>query len=312
MNEKARLSIIIPHYNSPQYLRTLLASIPNIPDIQTIVVDDKSTENLEEFQNLKKAYAGKNIEFYNNDGVKSAGTCRNIGIRYAIGEWLLFADSDDYFVEHFYDTVKHSMNPDCDIVFFSPTSVIMGTTTPARRHITAVNKIQAYCENPNRENELALRYLLVGPCSKLIRKEMVLENRICFDEIIAANDIMFSTKCGYAAKKIAADTHIIYCITANEGSLTTQWREEILDARLWANLRYFTFLKEHLSDEDMKALQMDKNGRNMILQALHRGYPLRKAFKALEKYRKCGANIKPWYYLHILIDHFLLRRKDKN
>ena len=96
MNQK--LSIIIPHYNRPHYLRTLLLSIPHLEEIQVIVVDDKSTEYQQEYECLKKEFSDRNIEFYDNDEVKSAGTCRNIGLRHAAGDWLLFADSDDYFI----------------------------------------------------------------------------------------------------------------------------------------------------------------------------------------------------------------------
>lgn len=319
MNEQIKLSIIIPHYNSLQYLQTLLASIPNIPEIQVIVVDDKSTENIEEFEKFRKLCAGTNIEFYDNDGVKSAGTCRNIGIRHALGEWLLFADADDYFLDGFYDAVSKYMNLYYDMVLFSPTSVVIGTKNLSRRHLAIAKIVHDYYENPDRINELALRYLLRGPCSKLIRKAMILENGIWFEEIIAANDLMFSTKCGYAAKKIAADTHIIYCITANEGSLTTQWSEEILDMRLWANLRYYSFLKERLSEEEMKLLQMNRIGRDKILQTLQRGYPLKKIFKVLVEYHKCGVRIwgkdliiRPWHCLHIVWDTLRIRKRNRN
>ena len=38
------LTIIIPHYNTPEMLETLLESIPERNEIQIIVVDDNSTK----------------------------------------------------------------------------------------------------------------------------------------------------------------------------------------------------------------------------------------------------------------------------
>lgn len=316
MNKEKKLSIIIPHYNSPQYLRILLASIPDYSDIQIIVVDDKSTERVEEYEKFKEECVGKNIEFYDNDGIKSAGTCRNIGLQHAIGEWLLFADADDYFTEGFYDVVSRYMNSDYDIVFFPPTSVVMGTEELSNRHLVMAGKVHNYCENPDRKNELELRYRVMGPVSKLIRRAMVLENKIWFEEIIASNDVLFSAKCGYAAKRIKADMQVIYCITAHMGSLTTQWREEILETRLWACLRHFSFLNERLSEEEMNALNMNENVRNMILQTMQKGYPLRKICGALRQFRKCGVRIwgrdlliRPWHCLHIIWDTLSLRKK---
>lgn len=318
MCKEKKLSIIIPHYNSPQYLRTLLSSIPDISDIQVIVVDDKSTEHREEYERLREKSVGKNIEFYENDGVKSAGTCRNIGLLHASGEWLLFADADDYFMEGFYDVVSSYMSSDYDIVFFSPTSVVMGTEELSDRHLVMATKIYNYFENPDWKNELALRYRVMVPWSKLIRRAMVLENRICFEEIIASNDVIFSTKCGYTAKKIAVDTRVIYCVTKHQGSLTAQINKEVIGTRMQVFLRHFLFLKEHLSKEEMNALNMNENGRNMILRALQNGYPLTKIFKSLREYRKYGVKIwgeelliRPWHCLHIIFDNLRIRKENK-
>ena len=318
MSTAKKLSIIIPHYNSPQYLKTLISSIPNMASIQVIVVDDKSTMYREEYDRLRNESVGKNIEFYDNDEVKSAGTCRNIGLRHAVGEWLLFADADDYFIEGFYDVVSSYMNSDYDIVFFVPTSIVMETKEVSNRHLGIAKRIYDYYENPDWINELVLRYWMQSPWSKLIRKEMVMENGIWFEEIIAANDVMFSVNCGYAAKKIAVDTHVIYCITKHNGSLTAQWREEILDARLGAFLRQFSFLKERLSQKEMDALHMNEAGYNMLFQVLQRGYPFRKIFKVMKEYYKCGIKIKgrdllikPWHYLYIIFNNLRIRKKKE-
>lgn len=319
MSTAKKLSIIIPHYNSPQYLRTLISSIPNIPNIQVIVVDDKSTMYKEEYDQLRNESVGKNVEFYDNETVKSAGACRNIGLQHAAGEWLLFADADDYFMEGFYDVVSSYVHSDYDIVFFMPTSVVLETKEVSDRHLGTAARVKNYYDNPDWKNELVLRYWVPSPCAKLVRKEMVLKNGICFEEIIAANDVMFSVKCGYAAKKIAVDTRVIYCITKHKGSLTAQWSEEVLDARIGAFLRQFSFLKERLSQKEMNALQMNEGGYNMLFQLLQRGYPLRKIVKVLKAYYKCGIKIrvrdlltKPWHYLHIIFDNLRIRKKTKN
>lgn len=314
MNKEKNLSIIIPHYNCPQYLRTLLLSIPNIPDIQVIVVDDKSTEYREEYGQLKEEFTGKNIAFYDNDGAKSAGTCRNIGLRKAVGKWLLFADADDYFMDGFYDVAVGYMDSDYDIVFFPPTSVVMGTETLSDRHLVMATSVLDYDKNPDWQNTLVLRYKLIGPCSRLIRREMVFKNEIWFEEIIASNDVMFAVKCGYASKNITVDTRVIYCITSHEGSLTTQIREEVLDARMGTFLRRFLFLKERLNAADLNALHMNESGRNRILYALQNGYPIRKVCKTVKEYHKCGIRIwgrelyvRPWHCLHIIFDSLRIR-----
>lgn len=310
-----KLSIIIPHYNCPHYLRTLLLSIPCLSELQVIVIDDKSTEYKKEFTKLKEEFK-KNIEFYDNNGIKSAGACRNIGLRHAVGDWLLFADSDDYFMEGFYDAVSRYFDAEYDLIFYPPTSIVMGTNEISDRHVGHAKKVHDYYLNPDWKNTLELRYNYQSPCSKLIRRKMVEENKIWFDETIASNDVMFSMKCGYAAKKIAVDLQEIYCITMNTGSLTNQISENVFDARADVFLRRFAYLKERLTKEEMKYLEI--NGRVKVFQALQNGYGLKKVFWLLKEYRKYGVRFWDWdlipkvfHYIRVILEQLQIRKRDK-
>lgn len=314
MNKK--LTIIIPHFNCPHYLRTLLNSIPNLSEIQVIVVDDKSTEYVAEYNCLQEEFSERNIEFYDNDEKKSAGTCRNIGMRHAVGEWILFADSDDYYVEGFYDAVSRYFDSDYDIVFYPPTSIVLGTGEPSDRHIQTAKKVYDYCENPDWKNVLELRYRYQSPCSKLIRKSLISENDIWFEEIIASNDVMFSMKCGYAAKKIAADSQIIYCITMNKGSLTNTISEEVFDVRTGVFYRRYIFLNERLTKKEMKYLEC--NGRVTIFQAVQNGYGMRKVFQLFREFHHYGIRFWDWdlipkalHYVRVIFEQIGIRKRDK-
>lgn len=50
-----RLSIIIPHFNIPHLLGRLLETVPILDEIQLIVIDDNSTENLDELSEVIKS-----------------------------------------------------------------------------------------------------------------------------------------------------------------------------------------------------------------------------------------------------------------
>src|SRR5690606_29417331 len=96
-----QVSIIIPHYNSTELLEKLISTIPEISSIQTIVVDDHSNEfHKNRLMEIEQANKNRNILFLTNDlDKKNAGSSRNKGLKHAKGKWVLFADSDDYFVE---------------------------------------------------------------------------------------------------------------------------------------------------------------------------------------------------------------------
>src|SRR5699024_11398178 len=91
-----QLSIIIPHYNSTFLLAKLLRSIPYNSAVQVIIIDDNSDEFYQsELYNLQLK---NNVAIYTNESnTKGAGASRNIGLEKAVGKWLLFADSDDYY-----------------------------------------------------------------------------------------------------------------------------------------------------------------------------------------------------------------------
>lgn len=245
---EVKLSIIIPHYNSADLLKKLLATIPDQKEIQVLVVDDFSTGKKEEYEECKLQYPY--AEFYTNECGKSAGGARNTGLKYAKGKWLLFADSDDYYLPDFYDKVSAFFDSTYDIVYFTPTSIELPGGQVSDRHIATEKFIRNYIASPTLKNKLELKYSFVAPWSKLIRKELFDRNNIKFDEVMVANDVMASVKLAYFTEKIAATSERIYCITKHADSLETTITYERFDARLEIYYEKYRFLKEHLSREE--------------------------------------------------------------
>lgn len=250
-----KLSIIIPHYNSPALLCDLIDSIPDISDIEVLVVDDNSNQDVQEYIECKEKYRGRNVSFYENDGAKKgAGNARNVGLEHATGKWLLFADADDFFLKDFWDTVLLYENDSADIIFFTSTSIILGTDIVADRHVAYKKLVEKYCDDKSHENELVLRYRYFSPCAKMIKRDLVESNNIRFGGTLHSNDVMFSTKVGYFAKSIKAVKKDIYCITKSAKSLTADGGREALEIRNRVFCDYYFFLHKVLSREDMKVL----------------------------------------------------------
>ena len=280
-----KLSIIIPHYNSPKLLERMLESIPNHEEIEVIIVDDRSDSEVIEYKECKKRYSGRNIYFFDNDlPGKGAGTCRNIGTTKAVGKWLLFADADDCFVDDFCDKLAPFLNSGADIVYFVPTSIELDTNKEALRHIETKELVNNYLHKSNKKNELYLRYRFVQPWSKLIKRQLVLDHGLAFEEIVVGNDCMFSMKAAFCAKEIAASSEVIYCITRRDGSLTTLISYEIFKVRLEVFIRRYLFLKEHLSKQEFKLLNL--HGRGYVWRAILMRYSLIEIFEVYRTLRK--------------------------
>ena len=121
--------------------------------------------------------------------------------------------------------------------------------------------IKEYVQEPNEKNELFLRYEFVSPCSKLIRREIVEKNKIEFEGVRYANDVMFSTKTALCAKKIGVCEETIYVITQMEGTLTTAMSEENFIQRLDVFIRKVNLLKKELSREQCKLMSFNGTGQ---------------------------------------------------
>lgn len=99
-----KVSVIIPVYNTENYLRKCLDSVCNqtLKDIEIICINDCSPDGCLE---ILKEYASKDerikiIDFKENKG---AACARNAGIDTAQGEYIGFVDSDDFIDLDFYE-----------------------------------------------------------------------------------------------------------------------------------------------------------------------------------------------------------------
>ncbi len=261
-----KLSVIIPFYNRMQYIAQLVESIPVRDDVEILITDDKSTA--EETAQLKEYITAqqtkRNIVYFYNDGIKSAGACRNIALRHAVGEWILFADSDDYFMPSLYETIAPWFAKEADVVFFTPTSIDRVTGLVSERHKGGENLINNYRENPCDETYYRLKTFFSEPWSKLFRASLLHTHEIFFDEVLAWNDLMFSVKAAYATEQLAVSEDVIYCVTKSPGSLVYSVDKAVLDARLGSFMRHYKFIKARVPKPIFK--QFDLNGRSRIIQ----------------------------------------------
>ena len=233
MNASKILSVIIPHYETPLLLGKLLDTIPTEEGIEVIVIDDCSVKYINEYQDVKKHYANKNVSFIECKHNKGAGHARNIGLDRACGEWIIFADADDLFLDEWFDKVKTAIAQATefeDIIFFSPTSKMEnGTISNRAEHYKSL--VENYMQNPCPETATYLRFKFWGPYSKLIRHSMLKKYHIFFEESRWSNDLMFTAKIGYYAREISTFDASIYCILEHSGSLTQDQSKKSLAVR---------------------------------------------------------------------------------
>lgn len=237
-----KYSIIIPHFNDEIGLKRLLQSVPPREDIQVLVIDDRS--DTDKYIEICQNSGLPNIENYLNDRVKSAGTCRNIGLENSKGNYLIFADSDDFFAENAFDYIDQETNKnnDADVIYFNVSSKSEDELSKSLRHLRIRSLIFNFIENNGSYPEEKLRLTHYVPWGKVIKRELVRKNNITFDQTIIANDGVFSLKIGKSANKIAASKEVVYCVYLRKNSLTRIKDANKLRVRCEVYARYYHLL----------------------------------------------------------------------
>lgn len=131
---KPFFSIVIPAYNAEGHIRVLLNSIreQTFRDYEIIVVCDSCTDRTEEIAREYGAITDR-VQFGRD------GLTRDRGLDLVHGEWILFADDDDWFcnVKSFQKLADFIRTQDdtVDLIAFGYTCRNKGYIEPSRRNV---------------------------------------------------------------------------------------------------------------------------------------------------------------------------------
>ncbi len=181
-------SFITPHKNSPDLLQRCIDSIPERDDIEIIVVDDNSDEDRTPTvyrKDLKVVYLDASQS-------KGAGHARNVGLEYAIGKWVLFADSDDTYSEMLLPALDTILYDNFDVVYFNHVVI--------KDNMIKENHFGESDEPLTDEDRFKIKYERTVPWNKVVRRDFLKRYNIRFEECPVGNDILFSYQVAYLAK----------------------------------------------------------------------------------------------------------------
>lgn len=205
-----QLSVIIPMYNAEKYIKRCIESVYrqdlDINNFELLVVNDGSTDNsLEIVKDYLTSY--KNIRFFSQKN-SGQGAARNLGIKHATGEYILFLDSDDFLlpqsINKILSIVKHVS---CDVInFLMEVELPTGNVKESYLYHYDYDKIYS-------GKELLLRTgINIGSaCSSLYKRSFILRNNIFFPVDMKHEDVFFSYQIyTFASRVIFTKTHAYY------------------------------------------------------------------------------------------------------
>lgn len=113
------ISVIVPAYQAEKSIDRLLRSLLlwDGYDIEVIVVDDGSTDDTAAIvSSIASDDSRVRLITQSNKGRSAA---RNAGISQARGEWIMFADSDDYYLDSWPEKIRNAQRSNCGLWVFS-------------------------------------------------------------------------------------------------------------------------------------------------------------------------------------------------
>ena len=184
-----QISIIVPVYKVEKYLECCLDSLcrQSMANIEIILIDDASPDRCGE---ICDRYAANDARFrvihqQKNKGLSAA---RNLGIRIASCDYLMFVDSDDWVADDFCkDAYQCAVQNNADLVMFNHQQV-------RNRKILPVSPATAAEGHKTREEAIDLLFTSVQNYSwnKLYRKELF--NGVLFPEEYNYQDVATTYK----------------------------------------------------------------------------------------------------------------------
>ena len=210
---KPKVSIIVALYNKKKYIKKCLKSLVNqtLKDIEIIVVNDCSTDKS---LDIVKSIDEKRIKVINNKKNKGIGITRNIGVSKATGEYIGFVDADDYVEKDMYEKYyNYAKENNLDLL--------------TSDYFKIINNKKEYFKVDNFEitniekNNNIINLINYGPCNKLFKRDLIINNNIIFSGTTKFEDVIFVAKAIRYSKNISYLNEAYYNYMIHSLSETT-------------------------------------------------------------------------------------------
>lgn len=218
-----KVSVIVPIYNCEKYVEKCVRSLfeQTLDDIEYIFVNDCTPDNSIAVINAVMIEYSNRIEQVSiivNKTNNGPSFSRNVGLRRAKGEYVIFCDSDDYVESVAYEEMYLlAKGEDADVVacaigYYNEDDNCLGVEKYGAAMLT-------------RESLYNLRRIEGGihstSCNKLVSRFFLLQNSIFFaDEIRMWDDLYITFKYRYFANKICIIDKPFYHYIIHTNSVT--------------------------------------------------------------------------------------------
>lgn len=272
MEKRDFISVIVPVYNSANYLPQCVESIlaQTCPDFELLLIDDGSRDNSGEIcESYAERDARVRVIHQENAGVSAA---RNRGLEEACGEYIMFVDSDDYIDPAFLERARQAIQASgaeiciCGVVVetFKNGEIISRTVYAAKGK--KQYQVKELLEDMDAFYPATYIY---SPCHKLYRRKVIEDGGVRFDSRISFwEDFLFNQEClaRVNAVQVVDETYYHYR-KENVNSLSQRRSPEQYDMTAYVFDRMRALLETlHCSEERRRRFEYEY--ANMLLSVV--------------------------------------------
>lgn len=270
MSDLVKLSVIIPVYNTSEYLAECFDSIlgQTLKELEILVVDDGSDDGgweiidqyQQQYQNFR-AFRQKR---------KRQGAARNLALQYAQGDYVAFADSDDTIpataYEKMYRLAKHNNSDMVAGVQQSFNKLRRWKSVPV--HNEKFIKLIPLCD------VFSFPELLsdISACNRIIKREVIAEKGVVFSEKTSGEDLDFMARIYLRIRRITVLPEVVYNYRARPNANTGRIKSSFFRDRVvvteqlkdYYDLHGGTAIFPHLLRSELRKLV-----KNRIVKVVH-------------------------------------------
>lgn len=309
-------SVIVPIYNVEKYLNRCVDSLLNqeFNDYEILLINDGSTDLSVE---IARTYTScLKIRFVDKEKNTGLSDTRNMGLKLAKGEYIIFVDSDDYVDDVFFRELYHIIADHAypDIVY---TGFIEERNKKSQKIYGYVSdKNVCYKSSDFFKSELSRRTLYAPACFGIYNRKMLLDNRLYFKPGIFHEDELWTPQVLFNAKTVFTSELACYHYVRREDSITkgkdkTQNGLDLLES--CKELLEFSqkikdqelrkLMKNHIAMLYMKAMCRGKLYRKQYCRLIDRNFPLKNTIFMYDRMKALlfRMNLRMYYLLDSIL-----------
>lgn len=216
-----KVSVVIPVYNVMPYLERCVMSVLNqtYKDLEIILVDDGSKDDSGKLcDELATRDERIRVIHQENQGLSAA---RNTGIRYAIGEYIIFLDSDDeWLLTDGLEQIVKVADGDVDLITFKPVHIYeKNCENSPDYNIAYIEKLPTAGD--------VFGYLVqsgqfsMSACFVMVRRKLLTDNDIYFPIGLISEDVYWSMQLWQFVEQVKFLNINFYAYNHHNGGLST-------------------------------------------------------------------------------------------